>query len=212
MGGLAGKRTLITGGAGGIGTATAARFLEESARVVVLDRDDAALARVQCELLALSGAIRADVSDASDVARAFGELDDLMGGLDEKAPGIGWFNEYTSRVIFYPKPNDLLVKTKDGAIVDVARYRIRPGVPSDLGEIPTPYFRANKGEDIKDYNTGGWISAQTLAGYLNDAEFKPDKMQILTNDMLFVKEPRVGIGRDRDRQSRLPRFAHSLLS
>ena len=73
---------LITGGAGGIGTATAARFLEEGARVIVLDRDDAALRRIGRELPALSGAVRADVSDPEDVARAFEELDVLVGGLD----------------------------------------------------------------------------------------------------------------------------------
>ncbi len=82
MRGLQDKRTLITGGAGGIGTAMAARFLEEGARVVVLDHDDAALERIERKLPALSASIRADVSDAADVARAFGELDGLMGGLD----------------------------------------------------------------------------------------------------------------------------------
>jgi meso-butanediol dehydrogenase/(S,S)-butanediol dehydrogenase/diacetyl reductase len=82
MRGLENKRVLITGGAGGIGMATAKRFLEEGARVVVLDRDDAALERIKHELTALSGAIRADVSDTNDVARAFGELDSLLGGLD----------------------------------------------------------------------------------------------------------------------------------
>jgi meso-butanediol dehydrogenase/(S,S)-butanediol dehydrogenase/diacetyl reductase len=82
MRGLGGKRVLVTGGAGGIGAATAARFLEEGARVVVLDRDDAALRRVGRRLPALSGAICADVSDPDDVARAFEELDNLAGGLD----------------------------------------------------------------------------------------------------------------------------------
>jgi len=82
MRGIGSKRVLITGGAGGIGTATAARFLEEGARVVVLDRDDAALRRIGTELPALSGAIQADVSDPEDVARAFQELDVLVGGLD----------------------------------------------------------------------------------------------------------------------------------
>jgi meso-butanediol dehydrogenase/(S,S)-butanediol dehydrogenase/diacetyl reductase len=76
------KRVLITGGAGGIGSATAARFLREGSRVVVLDRDEAALNRLQGELPALSGSITADVSRADEVAQAFEELDGLLGGLD----------------------------------------------------------------------------------------------------------------------------------
>jgi len=82
MRGLEGKRVLITGGARGIGAAMAVRFLEEGARVVVLDRDEAALHRIKRKLPALSGSITADVSDAEAVARAFEELDGLLGGLD----------------------------------------------------------------------------------------------------------------------------------
>jgi NAD(P)-dependent dehydrogenase (short-subunit alcohol dehydrogenase family) len=47
MRGLKDKRVLFTGGASGIGDATAARFLEEGARVCVIDRDDAACARIK---------------------------------------------------------------------------------------------------------------------------------------------------------------------
>ncbi len=82
MRGLKDKRVLITGGAGGIGAATAVRFLEEGARVAVLDRDEAALERLHREHPAVSGFVTADVSDADDVARAFAELDGLWGGLD----------------------------------------------------------------------------------------------------------------------------------
>jgi len=82
MRGLRGKRVLITGGAGGIGAAIAKRFLDEGARVVVLDCNNEALSRVKDELPSLSGTISADVSDADAVARAFGELDKLLGGLD----------------------------------------------------------------------------------------------------------------------------------
>jgi meso-butanediol dehydrogenase/(S,S)-butanediol dehydrogenase/diacetyl reductase len=82
MRGLNGKRILITGGAGGIGTPTAVRFLEEGAQVIVLDRDEAALKRMARQVEGLSGLIQADVSDPNSVARAFAELDGLAGGLD----------------------------------------------------------------------------------------------------------------------------------
>jgi NAD(P)-dependent dehydrogenase (short-subunit alcohol dehydrogenase family) len=82
MRGLKDKRVLITGGAGGIGTATAKRFLEEGSRVVVLDYDEEANARIEDELPSLSGTINADVSDADAVARAFRELENITGGLD----------------------------------------------------------------------------------------------------------------------------------
>ena len=42
MRGLEEKRVIVTGGASGIGAATAARFLEEGAEVVVLDLDEEA--------------------------------------------------------------------------------------------------------------------------------------------------------------------------
>jgi NAD(P)-dependent dehydrogenase (short-subunit alcohol dehydrogenase family) len=81
MRGLAGKRVLVTGGAGGIGQAAAARFLEEGARVMLLDRDEVGLGRVAGELEGV-GTLQVDVSDPEDVARAFLALDEQWGGLD----------------------------------------------------------------------------------------------------------------------------------
>jgi NAD(P)-dependent dehydrogenase (short-subunit alcohol dehydrogenase family) len=80
--GLKDKRVLITGGAQGIGAATAARFLEEDAQVFVLDHDSDANEKLKFELPELSGTITADVSEPKDVAQAFTELDSLWGGLD----------------------------------------------------------------------------------------------------------------------------------
>jgi meso-butanediol dehydrogenase/(S,S)-butanediol dehydrogenase/diacetyl reductase len=80
--GLKGKRVVVTGGAGGIGTATVRRFLEEGARVAVLDRDEAALRRLEQKVAGLDVALCGDVSDPGDVVNVFRELDGLWPGLD----------------------------------------------------------------------------------------------------------------------------------
>ena len=82
MRGLKDKRVLITGGASGIGAATAARFLEEGAKVCVLDRDGKACEAIRCELPALSEAIIADVSDLMQVEAAFANAVRMMDGVD----------------------------------------------------------------------------------------------------------------------------------
>src|SRR5438270_5783624 len=82
MRGLEGKRVLITGGASGIGAATAARFLKEGSAVVVLDRDSPARERIRHELPELAGTVDADVSDFKQVQAALEDAVKLMGGLD----------------------------------------------------------------------------------------------------------------------------------
>lgn len=87
MRGLKDKRVVITGGASGIGAATAARFLEEGSRVCVLDRDAQACEHVKRELRGLgeagiSEAIIADVTDLMQVEAAFAEAIRLMDGVD----------------------------------------------------------------------------------------------------------------------------------
>jgi len=82
MKGLKDKRILITGGASGIGAATAARFLEEGSRVCVLDRDERACERIRHELPQLGEAIIADVTDLMQVEAAFAEAIRRMDGVD----------------------------------------------------------------------------------------------------------------------------------
>src|ERR1700751_2741658 len=82
MRGLKDKTVLITGGASGIGAATAARVLEEGSRVFVLDGEGAACAHVKRELPALGEAIIADVTDLMQVEAAFAEAIRLMDGVD----------------------------------------------------------------------------------------------------------------------------------
>ncbi|MGH6985386.1 MAG: SDR family oxidoreductase [Caulobacteraceae bacterium] len=83
-----GKTVVITGGASGIGRATALAFARAGANVVAADVNDAGLAEVESEISALGAqglAVHCDVSSDDDVdalaARAvqrFGQVDILM--------------------------------------------------------------------------------------------------------------------------------------
>jgi NAD(P)-dependent dehydrogenase (short-subunit alcohol dehydrogenase family) len=82
MRGLKGKRVLITGGASGIGAATAARFLEEGSAVCVLDHDAKGCAQICQRLPGLAGTVVADVSNLKQVQTAFDDAVRIMGGVD----------------------------------------------------------------------------------------------------------------------------------
>jgi NAD(P)-dependent dehydrogenase (short-subunit alcohol dehydrogenase family) len=82
MKGLTDKRVVITGGASGIGAATVERFVEEGARVAVIDSDEAGGRALRKRHPNLAGVITADVSDAAAVDGAFQVLDGLLGGVD----------------------------------------------------------------------------------------------------------------------------------
>ena len=82
MRGLETKRVLVTGGASGIGAATAARFLEEGARVCVLDRDGEGRDKIKKSLPGLSGVLHCDVAFLDQVQIAFARAAEIMGGVD----------------------------------------------------------------------------------------------------------------------------------
>ena len=84
---LAGRVAIVTGGAGGIGGAIAARFLADDACVVLFDNDEAALERVGEEFAQKFGKdrtriTRCDVTDEASVARAFAFAAREYGGVD----------------------------------------------------------------------------------------------------------------------------------
>lgn len=84
---LAGRVALVTGGAGGIGSATAERYLAEGACVMLADIDAEALDKARARLTQRFGAdvVRAavmDVTDETGVGAAFAETAVEFGGLD----------------------------------------------------------------------------------------------------------------------------------
>jgi NAD(P)-dependent dehydrogenase (short-subunit alcohol dehydrogenase family) len=78
---LEGRVAIVTGAAGGIGRATAARFVAEGARVVMTDRDGDALAIAANELGDGVAWVTGDVVDPATAARAVDTALARFGGL-----------------------------------------------------------------------------------------------------------------------------------
>ena len=87
---LDGKTAIITGGASGIGLATAHAFRQSGARVAVIDRDPAALAAIPTtpDLIALDS----DVTDAHAVARAHDQVRAALGPVTTLVTSAGISN------------------------------------------------------------------------------------------------------------------------
>jgi NAD(P)-dependent dehydrogenase (short-subunit alcohol dehydrogenase family) len=84
---LAGHRAIVTGGAAGIGAATARLFAARGAHVAVIDRDGGRAAAVA---EAIGGhALEADVADPDATTAAIGAAAEAMGGLTDVIANAG---------------------------------------------------------------------------------------------------------------------------
>ncbi|MFN1834166.1 SDR family oxidoreductase [Balneola sp. MJW-20] len=86
------KVALITGGAAGIGRATAIRFAEEGTRVVICDIDNSGLKETE-ELIKKMGAevlsLKGSISDSTDVQKIIKETINKFGRLDYACNNAG---------------------------------------------------------------------------------------------------------------------------
>ncbi|MGH7122146.1 MAG: SDR family NAD(P)-dependent oxidoreductase [Acetobacteraceae bacterium] len=78
---LAGKRAIVTGGAGGIGRAIAAALVRHGVRVAVADSAQEA-ADAAARETGSAMAVALDVRDRAAVARAFAEVESRLGGYE----------------------------------------------------------------------------------------------------------------------------------
>lgn len=78
--GLQGKTVLITGAAGGIGSALARAFAAQGARLMLLDRPDTALPSLSAELDATAAVC--DLGNTTQVARIAAQVREHWGSLD----------------------------------------------------------------------------------------------------------------------------------
>jgi NAD(P)-dependent dehydrogenase (short-subunit alcohol dehydrogenase family) len=82
------RRCLVTGGASGIGRATATAFAREGARVAILDVDKEGAERLASGLEGAL-ALHADVADEAAMEGALAVIDERLGGLDVLVAGAG---------------------------------------------------------------------------------------------------------------------------
>ncbi len=79
---LEGKVAVITGGNSGIGLATAKKFAEHGAKVVISGRDPKTLEKAAREIGGDTLAIRADVADVAELDSLFDQVKARFGGID----------------------------------------------------------------------------------------------------------------------------------
>ncbi|HTW59978.1 MAG TPA: SDR family NAD(P)-dependent oxidoreductase [Terriglobales bacterium] len=206
MRGLKGKRVLITGGASGIGAATAARFLEEGSRVCVLDRDAAACERVKRELPALGeagvfsadvfsadvfSAIIADVTDLMQVEAAFAEAIRLMDGVDVVINNAGISIRHKFLDITPEEWEKVVAVNLTGVFYvaqTAARYMWERYAGEDLSGN-TSSGKAGSGVILQTASTNG------MMGYPYYADYNATKAGVieLTRSMALELAPRVRV-------------------
>lgn len=116
------KVTLITGGAAGIGKATALRFTEEGAKVVICDLDEASGLETTQELGGQASFYRVDVANRSAVQAWVNEVMAKYGRIDVLVNNAGILRD------------GLLVKYKEGQL---------------LGQMPEADFDSVIGVNLK---------------------------------------------------------------
>lgn len=169
MNNLHGKRVLITGGAGGVGSAVAQRMVAAGAKVLLADRDELELRQAIAKLAPSSDieAVTADLSSPSGLKRMFDRVDTWLGGLEilVACAGVGsgpllemddaaWRYVIESNLVSY-------VACTKGAIDRIKEGGSKHGMIIFVGSISV-HIKA-VGESVYNASKGGVASfAETL--------------------------------------------------
>jgi len=177
MRGLEKRRVIVTGGASGIGFATAARFLEEGSEVVVLDLDREAGKKLPTLLPGLTGFVPCDVSDLDQVRAAVRESVRVMGGVDVLINNAG-------------------ISIRHDDILEIAREDWERVIAVNLHGV---FFVAQTVARHMMQNDGGVIlntaSTNGIMGYRYYSDYNASKAGVieLTKSMALELAPRVRV-------------------
>jgi len=123
---LKGKVALITGGAGGIGRAAAALFLQEGASVLLVDRPGSGVEKVAADMATGAAGIVADVTNAAEVEQCFSTAESRFGGLDTVLLNAGITGAHTPLEDYPPEIFDAVMSVNVRAVWLGLRAAIRP--------------------------------------------------------------------------------------
>ena len=93
MKGLKDKVVIVTGGAGGIGSATCRRLAEEGAKVAIFDMNIAAAEQLAQDINQQNGqalAVQCDITDRNVVEQAVQQVEAELGPIDGLVNNAGW--------------------------------------------------------------------------------------------------------------------------
>lgn len=141
---LKGRKIVITGGASGIGRATAELFVREGAAVTVLDQSAEAVERA-ATAVGCAGAV-ADVTDPGSVAAAIEKAAAAMGGVDGLVNAAGIFSssgleattpEQFARIVAVNLTGTFLVIQAAAPLLRKAGRGTVVNIGSGVGLVPT---------------------------------------------------------------------------
>ncbi|MFX0090180.1 MAG: SDR family NAD(P)-dependent oxidoreductase [Candidatus Hodarchaeota archaeon] len=164
---LESKRVIITGGASGIGLATAKRFVGEGSKVIIFDWNQKALNKVLSEYPKIVGGICVDASNPDEINNAFKKADEIIGGIDVLISNAGISVRNSFLNITYEQWSKVLRVNLDGMFL-CAKEAIKRMEPQGSGVIL--FTASTNGLDghpfYSDYNAskaGVVVLAKTLA-------------------------------------------------
>ena len=200
---LVGKKVVITGGASGIGLSTAKRFIDEGAKVVIIDWNEEELNKILSSIPELKGGIHTDVSNPEQIKTAFKKIDEVLGSIDIliSNAGISFRNPFLE--IDYEQWSKVLRVNLDGMFLCAKEAILRMQKQSSGVVLLTASNNGMEGRPFyTDYNSskaGVILLAKTLAlefapwlrvnaicpGYvltpMQKAEYTPEKLEILNS-------------------------------
>jgi len=155
MGKLQGKVAVITGGASGIGAATARLFVSEGAKVVLVDLNEEKGKEFEQELKALSYEalfVKANITSEEDVADVFKQAVETFGKVDVVFNNAGIGRVHPSHDLEYSEWRTTVNVDLDGVFL-VAREAIREMLKTGGGAI------------VNTASMYGWVGSPGSAAY-----------------------------------------------